>query len=132
MVPPRQPCAGVRRLSSLWQRHSALCQHFHPDSFAVMKKLFVLAALLTAGAYSAQAQTGTTTTTTRQTTTTPATSTPDQMVTPSSTTTTESTTTSDQTPDRPAVRARSRSGKTVIEPADGAKVKSNGKRIKIK
>lgn len=96
-----------------------------------MKKLFVLAALLTAGAYSAQAQTGTTTTTTRQTTTTPSMSS-DQTVTPSSTTTTESTTTSDQMPDRAAMRARSKSGKTVIEPADGAKVKSNGKRIKIK
>ncbi|RYY11073.1 MAG: hypothetical protein EOO36_19560 [Cytophagaceae bacterium] len=91
-----------------------------------MKKLFVLAALLTAGAYSAQAQT---TTTTRQTTTSPATTNPDQTVNPSSTTTTETTTTGQ---DRMAVPAKSKNGKTMIQPADGAKVKSNGKRIKIK
>jgi len=94
-----------------------------------MKKLFVLAALLTVGSLSANAQTGTTTTTTRQTTTSPATLNPDQTVSPSSSTTTESTTTSDN---QMAVPARSKSGKTVIQPADGAKVKSNGKRIKIK
>ena len=92
-----------------------------------MKKLFVLAALLTAGAYSAKAQT---TTTDRTTTTTPATVNPDQTVNPASTTThTQTTTTGDQ-PN--AVQAKSKNGKTIIEPADGAKVKSNGKRIKIK
>jgi len=90
-----------------------------------MKTLLVLASLLTAGAYSANAQTGTTTTTTRQTTTTPATVSSDQTVTPS---TTESTTTSDN-----AMSADTKNkGTTVIQPAPGAKVKSNGKRIKIK
>ena len=96
-----------------------------------MKKLFVLAALLTAGAYSAQAQT---TTTTRQTTTTPATST-DTYQTPQNqgqtTTTTESTTTSNNDQSM-TVPARTKNGKTMIQPADGAKVKSNGKRVKIK
>ena len=93
-----------------------------------MKKLLILAAMLTAGAYSANAQTGTTTTTTRQTTNTPSTMNPDQTVTPSSTTTTESTTTSDNT-----MTANTRGkGKTVIQPAPGTKVKGNGKRIKIK
>ena len=92
-----------------------------------MKMLLVLASLLTAGAYSAHAQTGTTTTT-RQTTTTPATVNPDQTVSPSSTTTTESTTTSDN-----AMSADTKGkGKTVIQPAPGTKVKGNGKRIKIK
>ena len=91
-----------------------------------MKTLLILASLLTAGAYSANAQTGTTTTT-RQTTTTPGTINPDQTVTPPSTTTTESSTTTTE----PRVAARPRRG-TVIEPADGAKVKSNGKKIKIK
>jgi hypothetical protein len=92
-----------------------------------MKTLLVLASLLTAGAYSANAQTGTTTTT-RQTTTTPATASPDQTVAPATTTTTESTTTSDN-----VMSADTKSkGKTVIQPAPGAKVKSNGKRIKIK
>jgi hypothetical protein len=93
-----------------------------------MKTLLVLASLLTAGAYSANAQTGTTTTTTRQTTTTPGTVNPDQTLTPSSTTTTESTTTSDNT-----MTANTKGkGKTVIQPAPGTKVKDNGKRIKIK
>jgi len=93
-----------------------------------MKTLLILASLLTAGAYSANAQTGTTTTTTRQTTTTPGTVAPDQTVTPSSTTTTESTTTSDNT-----MSADTKGkGKTVIQPAPGTKVKGNGKRIKIK
>ena len=92
-----------------------------------MKTLFVFAALLTAGAYSANAQTGTTTTT-RQTTTTPATVNPDQTVTPSSTTTVESTTISDNT-----MSADTKGkGKTIIQPAPGTKVKGNGKRIKIK
>ena len=90
-----------------------------------MKTLLVLASLLTAGAYSANAQTGTTTTT-RQTTTTPGTINPDQTVTPPSTTTTESSTTTTE----PRVPARRRG--TVIEPGDNAKVKSNGKKIKIK
>ncbi|NML66385.1 hypothetical protein HHL22_14330 [Hymenobacter sp. RP-2-7] len=95
-----------------------------------MKKLFVLASLLTVGALSANAQTGTTTTTTRQTTTTPGTMNPDQTVNPSSTTTTESTTTSnDQTM---GVPAKTKKGRTVIVPADGAKVKGNGKKIKVK
>jgi len=93
-----------------------------------MKTLLVLASLFTAGAYSAHAQTGTTTTTTRQTTTTPGTVNPDQTVTPSSTTTTESTTTSDNT-----MTANTKGkGKTIIQPAPGTKVKGNGKRIKIK
>jgi hypothetical protein len=93
-----------------------------------MKTLLVLASLMTAGAYSANAQTGTTTTTTRQTTTTPATVSPDQTVAPATTTTTESTTTSDN-----AMSADTKSkDKTVIQPAPGTKVKSNGKRIKIK
>ena len=92
-----------------------------------MKKLVVLAALLTIGTLSAQAQT---TTTTRQTTTAPATVNPDQTVNPSSTTTTESTTTNADQP--MAVPAKSKNGKTMIQPADGAKVKSNGKRVKIK
>lgn len=91
-----------------------------------MKTLLVLASLLTAGAYSANAQTGTTTTTTRQTTSSPATVNPDQTVTPSSTTTTESTTTSDN-----MANARGK-GKTIIQPAPGTKVKDNGKRVKIK
>ena len=94
-----------------------------------MKKLFVLASLLTVGALSANAQTGTTTTTTRQTTTTPGTMSTDQT-TPSSTTTTESTTTSnDQSTD---MSAKTKKGRTVIVPADGAKVKGNGKKIKVK
>ncbi|MGI4867561.1 MAG: hypothetical protein ACRYFZ_26815 [Janthinobacterium lividum] len=93
-----------------------------------MKTLLVLASLLTAGAFSANAQTGTTTTTTRQTTATPATMNPDQTVTPSSTTTTESTTTSDNN----TMSAHTGKGKTVIQPAPGTKVKDNGKRIKIK
>ena len=92
-----------------------------------MKKLFVLAALLTVGALSANAQT---TTTTRQTTTMPATPNPDQTVTPATTTTTESTTTNSDQP--MAVPAKSKHGKTMIQPADGAKVKGNGKRVKIK
>ena len=91
-----------------------------------MKKLFVLAALLTVGAYSAQAQT---TTTTRSTTTTPATTNPDQTVTPSSTTT-ESTTTTDNSQTMSADTKGK--GKTLIQPAPGAKIKGNGKRIKIK
>ena len=94
-----------------------------------MKKLLVLAALVTVGAYSANAQTGTTTTTTRQTTTSPATMNPDQTVTPSSTTTTESTTTSDNNTMSANTKGK---GKTVIQPAPGTKVKGNGKRIKIK
>ena len=95
-----------------------------------MKKLLVLAALLTVGAYSANAQTGTTTTTTRQTTTTPGTLNPDQTTTPPSTTTTESSTTSDN---NQAMSADTKGkGKTTIQPAPGAKVKGNGKRIKIK
>jgi hypothetical protein len=92
-----------------------------------MKTLFILAAMLTAGAYSANAQTSTTTT--RQTTTTSATTTPDQTVAPS-TTTTESTTTTNDTNTMSADTKDK--GKTVIQPAPGAKVKSNGKRIKIK
>jgi hypothetical protein len=93
-----------------------------------MKTLLVLASLLTAGAYSANAQTGTTTTTTRQTTTMPATVNPDQTAAPATTTTTESTTTSDN---QMSADTKSK-GKTVIQPAPGTKVKSNGKRIKIK
>ncbi|MGI4832830.1 MAG: hypothetical protein ACRYFK_05145 [Janthinobacterium lividum] len=92
-----------------------------------MKKLFVLAVLLTVGTLSAQAQT---TTTTRQTTTAPATTNPDQTVTPATTTTTESTTTNnDKSMDMPA---KTKKGRTVIVPADDAKVKGNGKKIKIK
>jgi cytoskeletal protein RodZ len=104
------------------------CKLFSLNSiFRVMKKLFVLAALLTVGALSANAQT---TTTTRQTTTMPATTNPDQTVTPATTTTTESTTTNnDQTM---AVPAKTKKGRTVIVPADGAKVKGNGKKIKVK
>lgn len=94
-----------------------------------MKTLLILAAALTAGAYSANAQTGTTTTTTRQTTNSPATINPDQTVTPSSTTTTESTTTSDNNTMTANTRGK---GKTIIQPAPGTKVKGNGKRIKIK
>lgn len=92
-----------------------------------MKTLLVLASLLTAGAFSANAQTGTTTTTTRQTTTTPGTINPDQTVTPPSSTTTESSTTTTE----PRDAARPRRG-TVIEPGEGAKIKSNGKKIKVK
>jgi hypothetical protein len=93
-----------------------------------MKTLFILAAMLTAGAYSANAQTSTTTT--RQTTTAPATTTPDQGVTPATTTTTESTTT---TNDVNTMSADTKGkGKTIIQPAPGTKVKGNGKRIKIK
>jgi hypothetical protein len=92
-----------------------------------MKTLLVLASLMTAGAYSANAQTGTTTTTTRQTTTAPATISPDQTVTPSTTTTTESTTTSDNT-----MSADTKGkGKTIIQPAPGTKVKGNGRRYLI-
>ena len=95
-----------------------------------MKKLFVLAALLTVGTLSANAQTGTTTTTTRQTTTQPGYTTGDQTTNPSSTTTTtESTTTSDN---RMGTSARTKNGKTMIIPADGAKVKGNGKKLKVK
>jgi hypothetical protein len=95
-----------------------------------MKKLLILAAMLTAGAYSANAQTGTTTTTTRQTTTTPGTANPDQTVTPPATTTVESTTTSDANNTMSADTKGK--GKTIVQPAPGTKVKGNGKRIKIK
>jgi hypothetical protein len=93
-----------------------------------MKTLFILAAMLTVGAYSANAQTSTTTT--RQTTTAPATMTPDQSVTPATTTTTETTTTNN---DANTMSADTKGkGKTIIQPAPGTKVKGNGKRIKIK
>ncbi|MFD1873230.1 hypothetical protein [Hymenobacter bucti] len=92
-----------------------------------MKTIFILAAMLTAGAYSANAQTSTTTT--RQTTTTPAATTPDQTVTPSTTTTESTTTTND--PNVMSTKTKDK-GTTLIQPAPGTKVKSNGKRIKIK
>ena len=92
-----------------------------------MKTLFILAAMLTAGAYSANAQTSTTTT--RQTTTTPATTTPDQNATPSTTTTESTTTTTDNNTMSADTKGK---GKTIIQPAPGTKVKGNGKRIKIK
>jgi hypothetical protein len=58
----------------------------------------------------------------------PATVSPDQTVTPATTTTTESTTMSDN-----GMSANTKGkGKTIIQPAPGAKAKSNGKRIKIK
>jgi len=93
-----------------------------------MKKLLILAAMLTVGTYSANAQTGTTTTTTRKTTTMPATTTTSPMTgtttetTPSSTTMESTTTTA-----APATPAPG----TITVPAD-AKVKSNGKKMKIK
>lgn len=93
-----------------------------------MKKLFVLASLLTVGALSANAQTGTTTTTTRQTTTSPSTMNSDQT-TPSTTTTESTTTSNDQST---GVSAKTKNGKTMIVPADGAKVKGNGKKVKVK
>jgi cytolysin (calcineurin-like family phosphatase) len=92
-----------------------------------MKKSLILAAMLTAGAYSASAQTSTTTT--RQTTTTPATVNPDQTVTPAATTVESTTTTND--PAAMTVDTKGK-GKTLIQPAPGTKVKGNGKRIKIK